>query len=313
MTILPPFLRRCLQTVALCAVCAAPLHAATINLFTASSTYSVGQSFNVDFRIGGLTGAPGDSLSGFDLDVLFDSTLLKLTGFGFTDPVSNRNELDLPEAGSFGFSGAATASGGVVDAFGVSGNSAAVLDAGQAGDFRFLTLTFQALAASGATAIQLDLNDPNLLFLDSGFGDLDTNYGAARVAFAITPGSVAVPEPGSLALLLIGAAGMVLAGRRRMRAAGAALALAMAAAGPAQAQQPVAKADAAPTTQAAKAVTGTIVKVEGKRAQVKLSNGVVEWVSVAGGVSSDKVGKRISGKLAPRGDTLLLSEPVIAN
>src|ERR1041384_1848111 len=75
-------LRHCLRAVALSALCAAPLHAATINLSTASATYNVGQSFNVDFRIGGLTGGANDSLSGFDLDVLFDSGLLKLTGYG---------------------------------------------------------------------------------------------------------------------------------------------------------------------------------------------------------------------------------------
>jgi hypothetical protein len=207
--------RRCLQAVALSALCAAPLHAATISLSTASSTYSVGQSFSVDFRIGGLTGNSGDSLSGFDLDVLFDSGLLKLTGYGFTDPSSNRNELDLPEAGSFGFFGEASATGGVIDAFGVSGNSAAALDAGQAGEFRFLTLTFEALAASASTAIQVDLDDPALLFLDSGSGDLATSFGTARVGFGIVSGTTAVPEPGSLALLLVGAGGMMLAGRRR--------------------------------------------------------------------------------------------------
>jgi len=307
-------LRRCLQAAALTTLtlCAAA-HAATINVSTGSTTYHVGQGFSVDFRIDGLTGAVGDSLSGFDLDILFDSSLLQLTGYGFGDPASNRNELDLPEAASLGFLGAANASGNVIDAFGVSGNSADVLDAEQAGGFRFLTLTFLALAASTETAIQIDLADNGLLFLDSGFGDLTTDFGAARVAFAITPGATAVPEPGSLALLLVGAAGMAFAGRRRMRAGSAALAVSLAVAGPALAQQPVVQGQQPAAVQAPKAVTGTILQVEGRRAQIKLSNGVVEWVSVAGGVSKDQVGKRISGKLGPRGDTLLLSEPVIAN
>jgi hypothetical protein len=305
--------RRCLQAVALSALCAAPLHAATISLSTASSTYSVGQSFSVDFRIGGLTGNSGDSLSGFDLDVLFDSGLLKLTGYGFTDPSSNRNELDLPEAGSFGFFGEASATGGVIDAFGVSGNSAAALDAGQAGEFRFLTLTFEALAASASTAIQVDLDDPALLFLDSGSGDLATSFGTARVGFGIVSGTTAVPEPGSLALLLVGAGGMMLAGRRRVRAGAAAAALALAAAGTASAQQPLpAKAPDA-TVAAPRSVSGTILAVKGKRAQVRFASGAVEWVSVQGGLSQDQVGKRISGKVATRGDVQVLTEPVIAN
>jgi hypothetical protein len=312
---IPTLLRRHLQAAALFALCAigAAVHASTINLSTAATTYHVGQGFSVDFRIDGLTGATGDSLSAFDIDVLFDGTLLQLTGYGFTDPASNRNELDLPEAGSFGFNGAATASGNVIDALGVSGNSAEALDAGQGGGFRFLTLSFQALAASASTAIEIDLSDNGLLFLDSGFGNLDARFGASRVAFAITQDTSAVPEPGSLALLAIGAAGMLLAGRRRVRTGGAALALALAAAVPASAQQPAVQAQQATTAAAPTAVTGTILKVEGRRAQVKLSNGVVEWVSVAGGIATDKVGKSISGKLVPRGDTLLLTEPVIAN
>ncbi|WP_338761398.1 cohesin domain-containing protein [Massilia sp. METH4] len=312
---MPSTLRRCLQAVALSALCAAPLHAATINLFTASGSYNVGQSFNVDFRIGGLSGAPGQSLSGFDLNVLFDSSLLQLTGYGFTDPASNRNELDLPEPGSFGFFGEASANAGVIDAFGISGNSAAVLDAGQADEFRFLTLTFQALAASATTAIQVDLNDPNLLFLNSDAGDLATGFGAARVAFAIAPGSTQVPEPGSLALLLAGAAGMLLIGRRRSHASTAALAMALAAtAGSASAQQPVVSNEPpAATAQAPKAVDAVIVAVKGRRAQIKLSNGTVQWVSVAGPIAQDQVGKRISGKIAPRGDAIMLFDPVIAN
>jgi hypothetical protein len=306
-------LRCCLRVAVLSALCAAPLHAATINLSTASATYTVGQSVTVDFRIGGLTGAANDSLSGFDLDVLFDSALLKLTGYGFTDPASNRNELDLPEAGSLGFNGDASANGGRVDAFGVSGNSAAELDASQAGDFRFLTLTFEALAASGATAIQVDLADAGLLFLSSDFGDLDANFGAARVAFAIVPGGTQVPEPGSLALLLVGAAGMALASRRRVRVGAAAAALALAAAAPASAQQPVVKLAPAAAAQAPKAVSGTILAVDGKRAQIRFASGAVDWVAVHGNISPQQVGKRISGKVAPRGDLQVLTEPVIAN
>lgn len=60
-------------------------------------------------------------------------------------------------------------------------------------------------------------------------------------------------------------------------------------------------------------MTATVIAVEGRRAQIKLANGAVEWVSVAGDISKSQVGKRISGRIAPRGDAVMLFDPVIAN
>lgn len=182
----------------------AAAYATAIDLSASSTHLTVGETFYVDFTISGLSGAPGDSLSAFDLDILFDDSVFSLTGFDFTDPVLGNNQLDLPEIGAFPFDGDVFDQGnGVLDAYGISGNSDSVLDADQAMDFRFLGLTFLTIAEASATSISMDLNDPSLLILDSYWGDLNVNYAPAQVDLTVST-SVPVPEPATVLLVASG-------------------------------------------------------------------------------------------------------------
>lgn len=184
-----------------------PANAAIIDVSAPITNLTIGEHVYVDFNILGLTGAIGDSLSAFDLDILFDDSVFSFTGFDFTDPVLGNNQLDLPEIGAFSFYGNVFDPGnGVLDVYGVSGNSDLVLDADQANDFRFLGLTFLAIAETSSSGISINLTDPYLLVLDSDFGDLDISYAPAQVDIAVSSSapSTPVPEPSTLLLLTMG-------------------------------------------------------------------------------------------------------------
>jgi hypothetical protein len=305
---------------ALLCVGASTASAAVINVSTASNKLTVGQSFFVAFSVSGLTGAPNDSLSGFDLNVHFDQSAVQLTGFSFVDPGSAQNQLDLAEPGAFPFLGDVIGGSGVIDAFGLSGNSASVLDASQANAFTFLMLKFSALAASQLSTIAIDMNDPNLLFTNSEADLLAPGFGSTAVTFEISSGSTSVPEPGVLLLLGAGATALMLSRRRKFtgRAGAAVLALGLAGALPASAAQPqtqpvpVAK-DAVSAPETAGAIEGVIVAVEGQRLQLRLPSGAVRWLTVAAPLSKGQIGKRVSGTTVARGDTFLLADPKFAD
>ena len=179
--------------------------AVTVTLAPASILVATGGNFEVSLSISNLTGTPGDSLSGFDVNLLFDPSFLELTGFKFTDAASNSNQLALPEPDNLPFAGDVTAAAGIIDAFAASGNSASVLDSAQLNSFNFLTLTFKALSATTLTEISLDTADPGLLFLDSGSGDLAVTFGNTVTAVTITGGgNNTIPAPSSLILILLG-------------------------------------------------------------------------------------------------------------
>lgn len=179
-------------------------NAAIIDINASDTSLTVGETINIDFTISDLSGASGDSLSAFDFDILFDDSVFSLTSFNFLDPILGNNQLDLPEIGAWPFDGGVSDNGnGVLDAYGVSGNTDFVLDANQATDFRFLELTFLTIAEVPATSISIDLNDPSLLVLDSFWGDLNVNYASSQIDFTAST-NTPVPEPATVLLFAAG-------------------------------------------------------------------------------------------------------------
>lgn len=191
--------------------------AAVVNVSASQNSVVLGGSFSLFFDISGLSGV---SLGGFDLDLNFDGSVLALTGYSFDDPSTSLNQLDLVEPGAFPFSGDAPDVGGVVDAFAVSGNSAAKLDSDQAENFRFLTLNFTTLALSSGTTLGVNLSDANLIFFDAAGANLAYSFGSAAATVAITsPNGGTVPEPGALGLVLAALTGVALTSPRRRSSA----------------------------------------------------------------------------------------------
>jgi hypothetical protein len=295
-------------TLATALTCAMPAaQAATVSLTSSASTVAVGDVFTVRLGIADLSAASGNSLSGFDIALAFDSSAVSWLGFSFDDGASGQNQLDWPEAGGFGFLGDAFGGGpGSIVAFGLSGNSAAELDAQQADAFDFLTLSFQALAPTASALFSLDTSDPALLFVDSDAARLGVSFGSTVATVAIGGGSTGVPEPGS-AWLVLGALGLLAARRqaaRRVLGAGAAGVAALALAGPALAAEP------ARTAPQVAPVAGTVVQVQGQRMKIKAANGSERWATTGTPLTPQHVGKRVRGDGRAVGDTVLIAKPV---
>lgn len=287
-----------------------PAPAAVINVSTTSAQVSVGQSFNVLFDVRGLSSAANDSLSGFDLDIVFDPLTVRLLNASFFDPASGTNQLAFGESGSFGFIGKTIISGGVIDLFGISGNSAGVLDARQNDIFRFVTLTFETLASSPGTFIGVNLADPALLLTDSGAGVLPIAFDNSSVGIAIGP--TAVPAPSSFALCMAGIITLLTTMRRRrvaiLRAGGISIALLTSLAMPAQAQTSTSTTQQQTTPVNQVAIDGVITAIQGQRFQVRLNSGKLVWMTSTTSLSSSHVGKRLTGIAVPAGDGLVLTQ-----
>lgn len=285
--------------------------AATVNVSSSASHVTVGATVTLSFAVAGLHQGGTGSLAGFDIDLHYDNSLLQFQSFGFVDTASASNMLDLPEPGGLGFIGDATPAGGVVDAFGLSGNSTAVLDAQQADAFDFLTLSFIALQASAGTDLFIDLSDPLLQFLDGSGAAINVSFISARTQLVIDPqgGGGTLPEPAAPALALAALAG---AGWARRRAGRAALAISLALAAP-LASQAQTKAEAKPQAKAeATPIDVRVIEVAGGRAKVRADDGREYWVTVGPALTADKVGQRLRGQALPRGDAIKVNAPTFS-
>jgi len=176
-----------------------------INIMSSDNNPTLGQTFDVNFKISGLSSAAEDSLGGFDINVLFDNSVFSFSVFSFIDSLLGNNQLEFLEIGSFLFSGSPMDLGsGIIDAYGVTGNSSNILDTNQVNQFVFLSLSFTVLAPTSSTSIGIDLSDPSLLFLNSSFNDLPIDFQASNTNISISTEKTnsPVPEPNTLWLLV---------------------------------------------------------------------------------------------------------------
>jgi hypothetical protein len=190
-------------------------HAAPIfNASGSASAVNVGSSWSVSYDVSGLSNGAGDSLSGFDIDVLYDPAILFFSSFTFTD-IASVNQLEFAEVGASPFFGDAIAAAGVIDAFGISGNTVSVLDANQSDAFRFLTLTFTALQATAASVVSVNLSDLNLIFIDSNSVILPAQFANSLVSVTVTNGGQPTPISSTWILVCLGFLSVVYIGTRR--------------------------------------------------------------------------------------------------
>jgi PEP-CTERM motif len=163
-----------LCTLALLIGVAPAAHAVSLTFSPSLQTVALGDPVSVDLRVSGLGAGVPPSLSGFDVDVSFDSSILVLVGAQLIAPLGS--------SAQFSFDVQSTASGAVVNLFALSTLSAAELDALQGDEFTLATLTFATLAMGTSALVLGDVA------LTDGSGDplpLDAGFN----------GQITVPEP----------------------------------------------------------------------------------------------------------------------
>ena len=174
----------------------------TLDFSPSSSNVTVGDTFDVELTISGLADFAVDSLGAFDIDVLFDSSVLGFNGIAYGDPILG-DQLDPFNLGSLT---ATTPSAGSVNLFQVSFDLASDLNSLQVGSFTLATLTFDALAAGSS-------------FLDFGAYTLSDAFGSALTATTLQGSANAavasVPESSSLILMSFALFGLVALGKKR--------------------------------------------------------------------------------------------------
>ena len=94
-----------------------PAHAALISIVPSQAQINVGDTVFVDLVI---DLDSDEILSAFDIELNFEDSAFDFASVSFVDPTTSVNQLDLPEAGGFGFLGEAfNIGGGLLDVFGL--------------------------------------------------------------------------------------------------------------------------------------------------------------------------------------------------
>ena len=302
-------------------------HAAAVSLSVSNPSASVGDVFTVWFTVTGLSSASNDSLAGFDLSLSFDSTATRFAGFSFVDGASGLNQLDWVEPGAFAHLGDATLDGiSAVRAFGLSGNSATVLDTLQASTFNFLAMKFEALDKPGTANFSVDTSNPNLLFVNSNSGTLNVTFptmSASIVINNLTP----VPEPATYLLWLTGLAVTLWITHRKRRilpvpgsrslrglctflVIGCSIGESLAADRSAvTVDEPLAIVVLAQALEQS-SVDGVVLEIRGQRLKVRTADGQMRWYTTAAPLGPQLVSKRVQGLIKEVGDTILIERPI---
>lgn len=177
--------------------------AAVITVTPGQANLQPGDSVSVSIDISGLTAGGAPSLGTFDLDLVYDPSILSFQSAAFGD------QLDILGLGSLQSADGGVA--GTVNLFELSFDLASDLDALQADAFTLATLTFSA-TATGLSSLMVSL---------LALGDSDGNPLSASVRNASVAVSNAspVPLPGAAWLMLAGLFWLGMVSRRRFAAA----------------------------------------------------------------------------------------------
>lgn len=163
--------------------------AVAITISPVSQTVTLGNTAAIEIGISGLGDGSSPSLGVFDLDVLFDPSILAFNSVVFGDPILG-DQLDLS---GFGSLTSVITSSGTVNLFELSLDSAADLDSMQSGEFILARILFNSLSI-GDSALQIVIND---------LGDAN----GAAITAAVSDAKItvsAIPEPGSIFLMISG-------------------------------------------------------------------------------------------------------------
>jgi hypothetical protein len=176
-----------------------------VSIVPSDTTIAIGELTDFDVIISGLGNRQAPSLSTFDLDVMFDPTILGFSSFRFGDAVLG-DQLDLLDQGTISSSGISVA--GQVNLFELTLDPAAILDAMQAQAFSLGTLTFIGLSV-GTTPLTISINA-----LGDAIGDpLSAMFQNATVS---VEDRLVIAEPGTAGLLSIALAILPFTYRRRL-------------------------------------------------------------------------------------------------
>lgn len=165
-------------------------NAISIDLIANQSAINVGGSVEVQVRISGLSDASAPSLGVYDVDFNYDASLFNFNAISWGDATKG-NQLDLAGVGTLQSS---NSSSGWLNIFEVSFDEAFDLELLQAGEFTLFSILFEAIA----------IGSGNFSLTSNALGDA---YGSELLVdtingTAVNVGSVSVPEPSSLILLL---------------------------------------------------------------------------------------------------------------
>jgi len=171
-----------------------PASAITIEIVPSAQTVQVGDVFSLDVVVSGLAIA-NEIVSAYDLDIAYDATLLNATGIIFGPYL---DDLFFP---GISLQDADLATAGIVDFAEVSLLSDLELAAQQPDRFILATLSFEAFNA-GSSQLSF-LPDPIFGFDVKGGGALILPLDVIDGLITVTTPSVGIPEPSTVAMLLL--------------------------------------------------------------------------------------------------------------